>query len=59
MYGILAVGNWMRVYKYDDNRRIVVDWAPPGIQAGRIFNISQASDRPYVQRILDYIRDHH
>lgn len=49
----------MRVYKYDDDQKIVVDWAPRGIQAGRIFNIDLNRDKPDVQRILDHIRLHH
>ncbi|KAJ5610783.1 hypothetical protein N7510_007502 [Penicillium lagena] len=59
VYGIVAVGNYMRAYKYDDDQKLVVEWAPWGMNASEILRIDKVDDKPHVQRILDHIRDHH
>ena len=55
-YGIVAIGKYMRVYKYDD-RNGITDWAPPGLPSGKYWHLKDHAEQ--VQTILDHIRDYH
>lgn len=64
VYGIVAVGTYMRVYKYNDVLQDVEDWAPPGLVSGEARKIArplywETDTRDEVQRILDYIKLDH
>ncbi|KAJ5952108.1 uncharacterized protein N7479_010521 [Penicillium vulpinum] len=59
VYGIVTVGKYMRVYKYSDAQRDVVDWAPHGVKKGAFLDILNKTDQPKITKILDYIRDNH
>ncbi|KAJ5167741.1 uncharacterized protein N7482_003335 [Penicillium canariense] len=57
VYGIAAIGRCIRVYKYDDVNRQVLDWAPRGMTRGAIWDVKDHARQ--VQRILDHILDNH
>ena len=66
VYGIVAIGYYMRVYKYDDVHQDVDDWAPPGLVPGLARSInyrtrytSERTHKQEIQQILDYILAHH
>jgi hypothetical protein len=56
VYGIAAVGKWMRVYKYDDINQCVLNWAPRRMRWNR-WNLKKNDAQ--VQRILDEILRNH
>ncbi|CAG8115909.1 unnamed protein product [Penicillium nalgiovense] len=59
VYGIVAVGKYMRVYRYDDVRQSVIDWSPNSrkLKKGKVWNLEENYDE--IQLILDHIRDNH
>ena len=57
VYGIIAVGRFMRVYKYDDINRSVLNWSPRGVQAGKEWDLKEGDLT--VQKILDHILNNH
>lgn len=57
VYGMACVGEYMRVYKYDDINEQVLNWAPHGWLTGSCFNIKD--DHVKVQEILDVILADH
>lgn len=57
VFGILAVGKYMRVYKYDDVNRCVLNWAPRGLRRGETWHLNDHASA--VQRILDHILNNH
>ncbi|OJJ44471.1 hypothetical protein ASPZODRAFT_18662 [Penicilliopsis zonata CBS 506.65] len=57
VYGILCVGEMVRLYKYHDPTRTLRPFAPPGLATGDEWNIRL--DARKVQRILNYILRHH
>jgi hypothetical protein len=59
VYGIITVGKLMRVYKYSDVRKDIVDWAPRGVEKGAAFDISDEEHQPKIAKILDHVRDNH
>lgn len=64
VYGTVAIGLFMRVYRYDDIRQTVSDWTAPGVRhnrspAGLIAPLHIQSHHDRIQRMLNYIRDNH
>lgn len=59
VYGIVAVGKHMRVYKYDDVSESVIDWSPNSrrLKKGKVWNLKKDHDE--IQLILDHIRGNH
>ncbi|KAJ5595356.1 uncharacterized protein N7459_001564 [Penicillium hispanicum] len=57
VYGIVAIGRRMRVYKYSDQLRSVQNWAPSGLQPGKPWHLKD--DASQVQQILDHILNNH
>ena len=59
VYGIVAVGKYLRVFKYDDVNEVVLDWSPQPrkMPKGEIWHLEKHCKD--VQFILNYIRDHH
>lgn len=57
VYGIVAIGRYMRVYKYDDKTRRVKDWAPPLLEPGKDRHLLDHASE--IQVILDTIRREH
>ncbi|KAJ5206134.1 hypothetical protein N7491_003247 [Penicillium cf. griseofulvum] len=57
VYGIVAIGMYMRAYKYNDMTRTVDDFSLPGQSSDQPFDIKK--DRAVVQRILDIIKEDH
>lgn len=59
VYGIVAIGKLLRVYKYQDIHQQVSEWYPSGIpfRPDMGYNI-QVHER-VVQRILNFIRRNH
>jgi hypothetical protein len=56
VYGIAAVGRYVRVYKYNDINQMVLNWVPKGIR-WKMWNLK---DHPQqIQRILDHILNNH
>lgn len=49
----------MRVYKYSDVKKDVVEWAPRGVQKGAHLNIQDKEDQPKIAKILDHTRNHY
>lgn len=43
VYGIVAVGKYMRVYRYDDVSESVIDWSPDSqrLKNGKIWNLEE------------------
>lgn len=44
VYGIITVGRYMRVYKYSDTQKDIVDWAPRGVEKGRYLDLQDDVD---------------
>lgn len=57
VYGIIAIGRYMRVYKYDDPIRSVDDWAPRGVKKGEAWHLQEHHKE--IQKILDSILERH
>ncbi|KAJ5835663.1 hypothetical protein N7447_001689 [Penicillium robsamsonii] len=59
VYGIVAVGKYMRVYKYDDVNESVLNWSPNPrrLKKGNLWHLEENYEQ--VQLILDHIRDNH
>jgi hypothetical protein len=58
VYGIVAVGKHMRVYRYDDVSQSVLDWSPSRrLERGKHRNLKKDSEE--IQLILNHIRDNH
>ncbi|KAJ5211012.1 hypothetical protein N7491_010828 [Penicillium cf. griseofulvum] len=59
VYGIVAVGKHMRVYKYDDVSGWVLNWSPNPrrLKRGKTWHLKDNYNE--VQLILDHIRDNH
>jgi hypothetical protein len=58
VYGIVAVGMYMRVYEYDDASNSVADIVHPRVPSTRI-GLHLKNDRIAIQRILDHIKANH
>ncbi|KAJ5670078.1 uncharacterized protein N7477_005441 [Penicillium maclennaniae] len=57
VYGIAGIGKEMRVFKYDDVKQRVFEWAPHGWLRGSKFHLE--NNRVKVQQILDAILNDH
>ncbi|KAJ5095751.1 hypothetical protein NUU61_005107 [Penicillium alfredii] len=59
VYGIVAIGLKLRVYKYDDVNQGVLNWAPrgSGVKGGTMLNLDK--DATKVQWILNHIYHNH
>jgi hypothetical protein len=57
VYGIIAIGKYMRAYIYNDHLNEVADWYPDGMELGVPRHLIQ--DQTDVQRILDEILKNH
>jgi hypothetical protein len=59
VYGIVAVGKFLRVYKYDDVSGCVLNWSPNSrrLKMGEVWNLKNHYNE--IQLILDHIRDNH
>jgi hypothetical protein len=58
VYGIVAIGKSMRVYKYDDDSQSVDDWSPGAtVEAGEVLDLVEHEKK--IQRVLNHIRRYH
>lgn len=57
VYGVVAIGRWMRVYRYDDTSRSVYNWSPPGMEDGELLHL--VKDHAKIQIVLNHIYNYH